>query len=194
MRDPQHPSSFYCTSDLILARATKTKSLRNSNFSRYLFPLCNNTLLYGSNTATVLCLLRRDSRDCSQIWDNIVMLLSIVPFILIFNVVASLDASSLVCDSSASQNEGYRNYFNGMKKIYRNAEEGTCIPIHRECGWPKQNSHLPQFVLVIGLEGSGHHFWTDLYIYVQCVKYSTNQLLFARLNRPIHDCVWVLKS
>lgn len=92
----------------------------------------------------------------------IFIILTIIAFFQSIHPVISLDSSSSICDSTASQNEGYRNYFNGMKKIYDNSEEGTCVPIHRECGWPKQNTHLPQFVLVIGLEGSGHHFWTDL--------------------------------
>mmetsp|Transcript_22231 Transcript_22231/g.32342 ORF Transcript_22231/g.32342 Transcript_22231/m.32342 type:complete len:333 (+) Transcript_22231:51-1049(+) len=80
---------------------------------------------------------------------------------------------SIHCDSNAQVYSGYTDYFNGMKKIYQNIEDGTCIPVHRECGWPKQTSNLPQYVLVVGLEGSAHHFWTKL------------------LNTPIYDCVWI---
>ena len=62
--------------------------------------------------------------------------------------------NSTICDHSAAYNRGYQDYFVSMKKLYNSiGEEQTCVPIHRQCGWPKQSSNLPQFVLVIGLEG-----------------------------------------
>lgn len=88
------------------------------------------------------------------------MLFSLLLLFQLQKVIFAQNAS--VCDGKARQNEDYAKYFNGIKKIYGDNEEGTCVPIHRQCGWPKQRSSLPQFVLVIGLEGSGHHFWTDL--------------------------------
>jgi hypothetical protein len=77
-----------------------------------------------------------------------------------------------------------------MRKIYRgsnpqagagaeagNEGEGTCLPVHQKCGWPQETfeggKKLPLYVLVVGLEGSGHHFWTKL------------------LNDPLFQCNWV---
>lgn len=62
-----------------------------------------------------------------------------------------------------------------MKSIYKlTGEDGTCLPVHRECGWPKtqENSKLPLFVLSVGLEGAGHHLWTEIF------------------QKPVFDCVW----
>ena len=93
--------------------------------------------------------------------------------------VSSLNAS--VCDTMAGQREEYRDYFNSMKKIYsKTSEEGTCVPVHRQCGWPAQNPHIPQYVLVIGLEGSGHHFWTELYVYM--LSWAVNTLIICVLD------------
>jgi hypothetical protein len=93
-------------------------------------------------------------------------------------VTAKKDHSSSLnitrfCDPGASTKKGYQDYFKGMNKIYQNIESETCLPVQRQCGWPKQGSNKPQFVLIIGLEGSAHHFWTKL------------------LYSPIFDCVWV---
>ena len=80
------------------------------------------------------------------------------------------------CDSTAPKNSRYTNYFEDMKKIYRGQDEGTCLPLHQKCGWPQETfggKPLPLYVLVVGLEGSGHHFWT--------------KLLFS----PLFQCNWV---
>ena len=91
------------------------------------------------------------------------------------NTLLAYNSSSFSSSSCKKLNsKDYLSYFKGMNKMYENKEVGTCLPIHRECGWSKQNSHLPQFSLVIGLEGSAHHFWTQL------------------LYTPIFDCVWVI--
>ena len=47
-----------------------------------------------------------------------------------------------------------------MKRGY----DSTCLPIHKKCGWPKASSskELPLFVISVGLEGAGHHLWTEL--------------------------------
>jgi hypothetical protein len=76
------------------------------------------------------------------------------------------------CDSQIKNKAEYSKYFQAMQNIYTN-EQGTCLPVHRECGWMKTNSRLPLFVLSVGLEGAGHHLWTEI------------------LDRPVFDCVWV---
>ena len=83
---------------------------------------------------------------------------------------------SVPCDSQANMNPGYRSYFQAMKAIYKQHEEGTCLTQHTKCGWPSSaasNPKLPIFVLSIGLEGAGHHLWTEL------------------LEQPVFDCVWI---
>lgn len=83
---------------------------------------------------------------------------------------------SSVCDQGAKTNLGYQRYFRGMSGIYSaKAEEGTCLPVHRECGWPSEqdpSKKKPLFVISVGLEGAGHHLWTKL------------------MDKPVFDCVW----
>lgn len=105
--------------------------------------------------------------------------------LLTFHVVAADHAQeynltrrvlSSHCDSSALTNSRYANYFQDMTKIYRGQDDGTCLPLHHKCGWPKETfggKKLPLYVLVVGLEGSGHHFWTKL------------------LFDPLFQCNWV---
>jgi len=93
--------------------------------------------------------------------------------------------TSIDCDSNASSNPLWRRYFNGIQSIYNsektfrnpNMIDGTCVPLHKSCGWPSgtQNTaqKLPLYVLSVGLEGSGHHLWTEI------------------LDQPIFDCVWI---
>lgn len=82
------------------------------------------------------------------------------------------------CDSSKMNRAGYEKYFNGINRIHKDKQDGTCLPVHQECGWQKPASgqaasnNLPTFVLSVGLEGSGHHMWTEI------------------LEQPVHDCVW----
>jgi len=67
-----------------------------------------------------------------------------------------------------------------MRNIYGSRDQGTCIPIHLSCGWNQENNQkeqrkqLPLFVLSVGLEGAGHHLWTELF------------------DKPVFDCVWVI--
>jgi hypothetical protein len=85
-------------------------------------------------------------------------------------------ALSSHCDSSAPTNARYAHYFEDMNKIYRGQDDGTCLPVHQKCGWPQETfggKKLPLYVLVVGLEGSGHHFWTKL------------------LFDPLFQCNWV---
>ena len=77
------------------------------------------------------------------------------------------------CDLQAKTNPSYSKYFSALKKIYSASSEGTCVPVHLSCGWPAVKSSLPMFVLSVGLEGAGHHLWTELF------------------DKPVFDCVWV---
>ena len=80
------------------------------------------------------------------------------------------------CDPTARENLDYKRYFDGMNTIYRGDARMTCLPQHMECGWPAVAStgkKLPLLVMSVGLEGAGHHLWTDL------------------LKGPVFDCVWV---
>ena len=61
----------------------------------------------------------------------------------------------------------YQNYLTGMANIYKNKDSETCVPIHRACAWPPPPPSttapkLPLFVLSVGLEGAGHHLWSEL--------------------------------
>lgn len=85
--------------------------------------------------------------------------------------------TSTQCDPTALNNARYAHYFEDMNKIYRGQDEGTCLPVHQKCGWPQESfdggKKFPLYVLVVGLEGSGHHFWTKL------------------LFDPLFQCNWV---
>jgi hypothetical protein len=94
------------------------------------------------------------------------------------------------CDSNAASNSGYSDYFADIEKIYgqnsmiQKGYESTCLPLHKKCGWPLQMgstssmggapsyNELPLFVLSVGLEGAGHHLWTEL-------------------MKPVFDCTWI---
>lgn len=81
------------------------------------------------------------------------------------------------CDATTPSNPLMKKYFDGMSKIYPGtAAEGTCLPVHSQCGWPivraPQAKNLPLFVLSVGLEGAGHHLWTEI------------------MDQPVFDCVW----
>ena len=78
------------------------------------------------------------------------------------------------CDSSMSTNSLMKRYLDGMQSIYPGSSaEGTCLPVHKSCGWPKTSTKsLPLFVLSVGLEGAGHHLGTEI------------------LEQPVFDCVW----
>jgi hypothetical protein len=84
--------------------------------------------------------------------------------------------SSTECDHTARGNLEYERYFDGMSTIYRGDARMTCLPQHMECGWPavvSTGKKLPLLVMSVGLEGAGHHLWTEL------------------LKGPVFDCVWV---
>jgi len=80
------------------------------------------------------------------------------------------------CDLRAKQNPDYKKYFSGIEKMYKNIDiTDTCLMTHKNCGWPSRDpsKRLPMFVLSIGLEGAGHHLWTEL------------------MKEPVFDCVWI---
>ena len=81
------------------------------------------------------------------------------------------------CLSPVSLNSGYKNYLNAMKSIYGDVDiSRTCLPYHFSCGFssdPPMKPNLPTYVLSVGLEGAGHHLWTEI------------------LDRPLFDCVWI---
>jgi len=100
---------------------------------------------------------------------------TVVDYADVFRRRLNVDASQ--CDHTAKTNPGYQRYFRGMSGIYSSArsEEGTCLPVHRECGWPSEqdpSKKKPLFVISVGLEGAGHHLWTKL------------------MDKPVFDCVW----
>ena len=86
--------------------------------------------------------------------------------------------NALLCDSSTKNNPKYQSYFDGMKRIYKLDAQNTCLQAHIECGWPAviqpqlDSKKLPLLVLSVGLEGAGHHLWTEI------------------LDEPVFDCVW----
>lgn len=101
----------------------------------------------------------------------------------VFNKPSDLGGadSSGTCDQSTRSNPLLQSYFDGMASIYRDAgmAQTTCLPLHQDCGWGsriktgnEKERKLPLFVLSIGLEGAGHHLWTEL------------------LGQPVFDCVW----
>jgi hypothetical protein len=78
------------------------------------------------------------------------------------------------CLENTQNKTSYKNYFTGMRNIYQKVlVEGTCFPIHEKCGWKALDSKLPLYILSVGLEGAGHHLWTEI------------------LSQPVFDCVWI---
>lgn len=92
------------------------------------------------------------------------------------NVSRSL-YDNTICDESTPSNPLFKRYFDGMDAIYNKTyAETTCLPLYKKCGWPttthNNEEHLPLFVFSIGLEGAGHHLWTEI------------------LQQPVFDCIW----
>lgn len=89
--------------------------------------------------------------------------------------------NSEACDGEKAE---YKAYFDDIEKIYgfssgvKRGYETTCLPVHKKCGWPKATkasakyNDLPLFVVSVGLEGAGHHLWTEL-------------------MKPVFDCTWI---
>jgi hypothetical protein len=106
---------------------------------------------------------------------------------------AAENAAASPCDQTTVLSEGFRKYFTGMHNIYNSKnntanyvrgvptgslETRSCLSRHKECGWKggtsafRRNKELPLLVLSVGLEGAGHHLWTEL------------------LDTPVFDCTW----
>lgn len=80
------------------------------------------------------------------------------------------------CGNGLSIDSKYEAYINAMDNIHSKVDPNynNCINEHKKCGYSNSNSNnnLPTFVLSIGLEGAGHHLWTEI------------------LQKPVFDCVW----
>jgi hypothetical protein len=114
-------------------------------------------------------------------------------------ILFSMDADACLRDPQCdelpdAQKNAFSKYFNGMRSIYGTDVAQTSVNEHMRCGWggtaagggsgsgsssssrsdssdaPKK---LPLFVLSVGLEGAGHHLYSDLFA------------------KPVFDCVWV---
>lgn len=105
---------------------------------------------------------------------------TIVVLWVIITVMTNVAAND-ECQENAANMTSYSRYFQAMRNIHRRfGTEGTCLPVHEQCGWPKssksvgpEGQKLPLFVFSIGLEGAGHHLWTEI------------------LQKPVFDCVWI---
>ena len=92
---------------------------------------------------------------------------------------ATANPASYACDpDSVKGNAGLDRYFDGMWRIYKSLQDSTCLPVHKACGWPTSHNppsrkSLPLMVLSVGLEGAGHHLWTEM------------------MAKPLFDCVWI---
>ena len=94
------------------------------------------------------------------------MLLCIIRFVIvvcIWNIIHLESNERVLCNKLAIVES--KKYFDEMSNIYSNIRESTtCIGAHKQCGWPSKSENsikLPLFVLTVGLEGAGHHFWTE---------------------------------
>lgn len=108
------------------------------------------------------------------------MILHAISAILLWEVAQSLScidsSSAITCDLSNEQKNEYSKYFTAMKPIYGDLYQETGLERRRQCGWKQKDmsaSHLPSFVLSVGLEGAGHHLYSELF------------------KTPVFDCVWV---
>lgn len=80
------------------------------------------------------------------------------------------------CDLSNEEKEGNSKYFLAMRNIYSDYFAESGLQKQMQCGWksdPKRND-LPLFVLAVGLEGAGHHLYSELF------------------KEPVFDCLWVI--
>ena len=106
------------------------------------------------------------------------LLFSLLFLLYITTLTNATTVDHSVCDPTTANNTLLSRYFTGMRSIYKNGMEGTCLPVHEQCGWPKRKhtndkKKLPLLVLSVGLEGAGHHLWTEI------------------LQKPVFDCVWI---
>jgi hypothetical protein len=82
------------------------------------------------------------------------------------------------CELSDATKEGFSRYFSGMRNIYDDMYGITGLETRKDCGWksanlPQSSKKLPSFIVSVGLEGAGHHLYSELF------------------QTPVFDCVWV---
>ena len=82
------------------------------------------------------------------------------------------------CELSDSTKEGFSQYFSSLRNIYGDSYAATGLDMRKDCGWSsadlrKESEKLPSFVFSVGLEGAGHHLYSELF------------------QTPVFDCVWV---
>lgn len=100
---------------------------------------------------------------------------------IVLAFVALIMCSQCIVSSYGSCNQ-FGTFLQDISLAYDRTGSGppTCLSKHSEaCGWtPVTQSRqsgqipLPLYVLAVGLEGSGHHLWSEL------------------LGTPVFDCLW----
>lgn len=124
-------------------------------------------------------------------------MLMLSSLLLLAPTVRGCTRDPLCEELSDSEKNAFSKYFNGMRSIYGKDIAQTSLVEHMRCGWSgsqvpgasrlatstdggiMSNSNsdsqkqLPVFVLSVGLEGAGHHLYSELFA------------------KPVFDCVWV---
>ena len=80
------------------------------------------------------------------------------------------------CELTDVQKNEYSRYFSALRPIYGDAYPQTGLEERKKCGWKQpavDKSELPLFVMSVGLEGAGHHLYSELF------------------KEPVFDCIWV---
>lgn len=121
--------------------------------------------------------LRISSRKIAESGDDFFLnaSLSMISRLNLVTNDESINDPSVDCDPTAKNNPKFKRYFDGMSTIYQGEARKTCLVQHMKCGWPAVpavGKKLPLLVVSVGLEGAGHHLWTEI------------------LKGPVFDCVW----
>lgn len=147
---------------------------RNEFIGFLLFLVFNHWQLSASETSQLVGVLNDHFGDADSVKDSSFNASSTSKSRV--KLKTSDEEISPECDPTARGNLDYQRYFDGMSTIYRSDVRMTCLPQHMECGWPAvalTSKKLPLLVMSVGLEGAGHHLWTEL------------------LKGPVFDCVWI---
>eukprot|EP00605_Chrysophyceae_sp_TOSAG23-4_P000536 GSChrysophyteH1.ASY1.ANO1.605.1 assembled CDS len=118
------------------------------------------------------------------LWSNSKVVLSLSPNNNTFALSdrRNLQNSFVECKRNIEDDIRFKNYFKGIHNIYGDqlltpSNSGLIRLVQQQkCGWiapTKKQNDLPLLVLSVGLEGAGHHLWTEI------------------LDKPVFDCVWV---
>lgn len=100
--------------------------------------------------------------------------LLVVPTVLSFSCIQTIAPEN--CELTDVQKNDYSRYFSALRPIYGDSYPQTGLEDRRKCGWkqPAANKpELPMFVMSVGLEGAGHHLYSELF------------------KEPVFDCLWV---